>query len=167
MVIACSIGSTHGDGEPLPQRAAGRLHARRAVFLGMSLQARAELAQRQQLFLRNETSVGQQSVQQGNDMPLGPEDAITVRVGRTGQVGLAEVKGCHDVGRRQGAARMSGACCRDGAQDVLAHLRRQVLQRSNAIFLFHGTYLSSASAVRIRSMARAMFSREVAKEKRR
>ena len=115
------------DGQALAERARGHLDARHEVRVGMALQARAQLAQREQLLAGEVARLGEHGVQSRSRMALRQDEAVAlIPIGSLGIMieHSAEVQRRKDVGARQRPAGMPAARLRDHAHDVGAHLVR-------------------------------------------
>src|SRR6266850_4434314 len=114
------------DREALAQRAGGGLDARQRGPVGMALERRAELAQRDELFLGKVAGLGQHGIERRDGVALGEHDPIAL--GPVRPLGIvpqaAEVERGEDVDHRERAARMPGARVREHAQDLNAAFAR-------------------------------------------
>jgi hypothetical protein len=99
------------DRESLAERAGGRLDPGQRRAIGMPLEPRAELAEREQLRLRQEAGRGHHSIEGRHAVALGEHDPVAV--GPVGASGIdpqaAHEEGRQDVDDRERAARVPGA----------------------------------------------------------
>jgi hypothetical protein len=124
------VGHCHADGdrETLAERAAARLDAGEPhVPSGMSLKAAAELAERQELRLREEARVGEGGVEDRAHMAGGEDKAVPAGLVRILGIVIhdaAEVEDCEYIARAEGAAGVSRFRLDKGADDITTDLVR-------------------------------------------
>ena len=96
------------DAQTLPQRTSGHIHERQARR-GMAFNIAAQLAQGEQIFRRQETSLRPRGIEQRGRVAFGENEPVVVRVARVfGIVAhVAKKKSRHQIGGRAARAGMT------------------------------------------------------------
>src|SRR5262249_28315204 len=115
--------------------AGGRLDARQRRAIGMALERRAELAQRDQLLLREVAGPREHGVEGGHRVALREHDTVAVRPVRA--LGIVaqppEVEGREDVDHRERSSGMAGARVASILKIWTRHSRAIDSRRTSAI----------------------------------
>jgi hypothetical protein len=120
--------------EPFAERSGRRFEPRQADALGVALEARPELAQRQQLLDREVAGVRHRAVADRRDVPAREQQPVAVGPVRVLRVvpHQMEVQRGEDVGHVERAARMTGPRCDQRADDADPNVVRVQLQLGEA-----------------------------------
>src|SRR6185369_10808334 len=118
------------DREPLAERPGGGLGTRQRRPIRMTLERRAELAQREQLLLREVAGSRHHGVERGDRVPLREHDAVALRPVRALGIELEppEVHGREDVDHRERAAGVPGARVGEHPENLNTTLARDRLE---------------------------------------
>ena len=135
-------GHAHGGGDALAERTGGHVDARGVVHVGMALQVAADMAQRLEILLGEESALGEHGVQTRRAVTLGKHEAIAVGLAGIGRVDVhfLKVQIGHDVGSAERTARMAGLGSVHAGDDALPYLVGNLFE----LFVAHCAFLSSS-----------------------
>ena len=137
-VLGCQ-SHAGGNGNALTQRASGHIHAGNHIHVGVTLQVGVNVTEGEQVFHREETTVGQYRVQTGGGVTLGQHKAVAILPpGILGvDVQFLEIQIGIDLGCGQRAAGMARLCAVGGFNYTHANLAGSDLQ----LLLFTGSHV--------------------------
>ena len=132
----------HGGGDALAERAGGHIDARGVVHVGMTLQVAADMAQRLEILLGEEPTLGEHGVQARSAMALGEHKTVAIGLAGIGRVDVhfLKVQIGHDVGSAERTARMAGLGSVHAGDDALPYLVGNLFE----LFVAHCAFLSSS-----------------------
>ena len=135
-------GHAHGGGDALAERTGGHVNARGVVHVGVTLQGAADVAQRLEILLGEESALGEHGVQTRRAVALGKHEAIAVGLAGVGRVDVhfLKVQIGHDVGSAERTARMAGLGSVHAGDDALPYLVGNLFE----LFVAHCAFLSSS-----------------------